>query len=317
MEPDKKPTTRQRVGRKPYSLPRMTPTEFKKRCLYSRQHESMKNAVQRVVVSGSLVSDVAADLGQTRQNVHDGVTRFLDSTEWPMQHMTPQEFEFASRGREVRASMLQAARLFLVEGYSYAQACKVTGTPDNQVKDLVKRMRQSLRRLYCVVKTPDPGAVYNPPHEGWEWPTAEEIEQLATSCLVRPTKAITYTRAAMVLVMHMSPSEVTKLTTSTRQFVIDSVDGVVERLEQQRFHLRFPKDASYLEDMRTAAAKRVAQAPLREAVEHYLGKEPNLDKAAAKAGVQVDALFRAVRTTVHEMARMERVRMQELTSSKK
>lgn len=313
MEPDNQPT-RKRAGRKPNGLPRLTPTEFSQRCVYSRQHDEMKAAVKRVVVAGGLVSDVAADLGHSRQNIHDGVNRFLDSTTWPMQRMSKPEFDFVARGRSTRQSLVEAARLYLVEGYSVPEACKATGEPDSLVKDMVKRMRASLRRVYGVLPPPERGAVYNGPYEGFDWPTSDEMKQLEESCLVRPAKAITYARASMVLVLKMSPSEVTKLTTSTLQFVIDSVDKVVERLEQHRFHMTFPKSDDYLEDMRLAAAKRVTNDTLRSAVEVYLGQEPDLGKAAAKAGVAEDVLFRAVRTTVHEMARRDKKRLEEQIS---
>ena len=305
MEPINQPT-RKRVGRKPYGLPRLTSAEFSQRCLYSRQHEEMKAAVKRVVVAGGLVSDVAADLGHSRQNIHDGVSRFLDSTAWPTKHMSPQEFDFAKRGRSSRASLVEAARLYLVEGYSVSEACKATNESDILIKDLVKRMRSSLRRVYGVLPPPERGVVYTGPYEDFKWPTADEMDQLAESCLVRPAKAITYSRASMVLVLKMSPSEVTKLTTSTLQFVIDSVDKVVERLEQHRLHMQFPKSEDYLATMRLASAKRVSNDTLRCAVETYLGQEPDLANAALVADVGQDVLFRAVRTTVHEMARLKK-----------
>lgn len=311
MEPNQTPE-RVRIGN-PGHLPRLTAPEFMHRCRYSGQNDDVKVAVRRVVVDGGLVAHVAADMGLSRQNVHDSVIRFLDTTKWPLARMTEQEFAYAAQRRSSSEPMLRAARLYLVEGYRWIEACRVTGTSDIHVKDLVKRMRATVRRAYAAcpdldmaaVLAHDRATVYSAPSAGWQWPTSEELDAMEASCLVRRYSAMTYYRAKLVLVLKMAPSEATKLTNSSLQFVINSVDKVVAQLEQYRTHVQFPKSHTYLEGMHRAAAKNVRE-PLRSAVEFYLGTQHDLVSAAAMAGVPTETMASAVRSTVKEMDRSHR-----------
>jgi hypothetical protein len=307
MKPKIKPP-RKRAGRRPKGLPRLNTAQFTDRSVYSRQHADMKAAVRRVVVEGVHVTDVANALGQSRQNVHDGVMRFLATTAEPMQRMAPHEFAYASRLRR-NPNMVHAARLYLVEGYSVPEACKVAGAPDMQVKDLVKRMRSTIRRVAGALPPLGKGEVYTGPHPDWQWPTADEMNALAASCFVRSLSDMTYTRAHMVLVLKMAPSQVTKLTNSTLQFVINSVDSVVAQLGQYRAHIHFPKDAAYLSDLSQAMDKKATKPGIRFAIEAHLVHGIDLDTAANSATLASDVFFRAVRTTIHEMARARKKRL--------
>ena len=310
MEPDNKPA-RKRAGRKPPRVLRLDNKEFSSRRVYSRQNDNMKAAVRRVVVDGVDVTDVAKDLGHSRQNVHDGIVRFLTTTAAPMQRMAPREFAYAARLRR-NPRLVQAARLYLVEGYSVPEASKEAGTSGMQVKALVKSMRRAIRRVDGILPPPSKGEVYNGPRPDWQWPTAQEMGDVAASCLVRQLSKMTYSRAYMVLVLKMSPSEVAKLTKGTLQFLLYSVDSVVAQLDQYRLHRHFPKDANYLSDLSRAMDAKSFKPAIRCAIEDYLVHGVDLDVAASNAKLDDDvvltrdALFRAVRTTIHQMARMRK-----------
>ena len=140
------------------------------------------------------------------------------------------------------------------------------------------------------------------------------MNAVATCCLVRQLSQMTYSRAYMVLVLKMSPSEVTKLTNGALQFVLNSVDSVVAQLNQYRWHRQFPKDAEYLYDLSLALDTKQFKPALRCAIEAYLVHGVDLDRAAASAKLDNDApltpddLSRAVRKTIHEIARVQKRR---------
>lgn len=290
---------------RPYQVPFIEAPEFFKRRKTSRQRAAMKAAVELVVVAGAPMADVAADMGRTRQNLQIGVKRFMRTTEVPPVRMTEAEFEFAARDRR-KVAQLEAARLYLVEGYSTPEASAAAGITDAATKDMVKRMRGRLRRANGVLTPPDRGEPYALADAQWIRPTAEEIDAMASSCVVRRRSALAYLRATLVLVEDKTPTEVARFTDTMVPFVVNNARKVEAELNQYRAHMQFPKKVAYLVTMRQAVAKRITNNDMRMAVEHYLGKEADLAKAAAVGGVSPDDLAKAVRVTCHEMARMEK-----------
>lgn len=301
MEQNTKPDTV-----RPYQVHRLTTPEFFKRRKASRQRAAMKAAVELVVVGGVHMVDVAADMGRTRQNLQIGVQRFMRTTEVPPVRMTEAEFEFAARDRR-NADQVEAARLYLVEGYSVPEASAAAGVTDAATKDMVKRMRGRLRRANGVLTPPDRGEAYALADAQWRRPTAEEIEAMASSCVVRRRSALAYMRAMLVLVDGKTPSEVAKFTNTLLPFVVANARKVESEVNQYRAHMQFPKKVAYLVTMRQAVAKRITNNDMRMGVEHYLGKEADLVKAAAVGGVSPEDLAKAVRVACHEMARMDKL----------
>lgn len=298
MEPSTKP---KRVPLwRGYQVPA---SEFMARRRTSRQRPAMKEAVELVMVAGVHVEDVAASMGRSRQNLDIGIERFIRTTETPLVRMSAQEFEFAAKGRR-NSALVDAARLYLVQGYSVPEASAACGVTDAATKDLVKRMRARLRHAGGQPPVPGKGDVYLVADANWVWPTAEEIEALTTSPVVRRRSQVAYERATLVLVNKLPPTEVARLTNTGLQFVLDSTDKVVDQLNRYRAHMHFPKTLPYLVAMRQAVARRVTQNALRLAVEHYFGVEADLEKAAAATGVHPEELAKAVRVAAHEMARM-------------
>lgn len=297
MEQDCKPPKRVPL----YKSKRLTPPEFFQRRKTSRQREEMKFAVEQVMVGGVHLSDMAASMGSTRQNLLIGVNRFLRTTETPPVRMAEADFELAARGRR-NPDQVNAARLYLVEGYSVAEAASASGVSESATKDMVKRMRDRVRRT--AGRAPGPGDVYEPADPAWVRPTHAEIEAMAASCVVRRRSPLAYTRAMLVLAGNKPPREVARMTGTMLCFVLENARKVESEVNQYRAHMAFPKSLPYLVAMRQAVAKRITNPALRAGVERYLGKEANLHKAATVAGVEPCDMERAVRMICHEMARM-------------
>ena len=298
---------RKKPGRKPKVFQHMSDQEFEVRALHSRQSPRLLRAIKRVLVNKETVRDVSKEHHLTAESLTAGTSRFVQHTDAPMPRMFVEDFEGATRGVR-NPTALQAARLYLVHGYSIPGTSRTTGLNSVVIKEHVAHIRKRVN-LARASGRPLPAATLNDKYTvsdpNWVWPTEAEFNALTESHVVRPLSRLAYARAFRVLIMGTAPKHVAKLTGTSCQVVLTAVNLVVKQLGRLRLHMQYPKNADYLRTLRQATETFAHKKGLHAAVEHYLGQEANLEKAATLCMVHPQVLASAVRSTTHLMARLD------------
>lgn len=300
-------TQRKKPGRKPQAFPTLTTKEFEVRSLYSRQRPRLLNAVKRVLVHRETVLAVASKYKLTPQGLTAGTNRFLLHTSAPVPRMFVEDFEGATRGVR-NPTAVQAARLYLVHGYSVPGTYRATGLPSSVLKEQVSHIRKRVNLARSGVRPLPPVTLkdqYTVADPDWQWPTDAEFNALTASHVVRPLSRMAYARAFRVLVMKTPPKQVAKLTSASCLAVLKTLDLVVQQLNRFRLHMQYPKSADYLSTLHKATELFAHKQGLRLAVERYLGCEADLEKTAALYLVNTQVLANAVRYTTHRMAKID------------